>query len=70
MNQSFVQLTNLYIHNEESYRAFFFYLDDFEVFVRKHMDSLAAKLNLPDHYAAAGKCLGEERTTIWRATKK
>jgi len=69
MFEAYLKLKNAYVHDVESFRNFFFYLHDFVQLVRVDMDNTAVQYQLPDHYKAAAEALGEERTTIWRATK-
>ena len=69
MFEVFQSIKNKYVHDEESFRQFYFYLSDFNQMVRVDMDDTAVRYGLKDHYKAAADRLGEERTTIWRATK-
>ena len=69
MFDAFKSIKNKYVNDEDTFRQFFFYLDDFCIMVRKEMDETAVHLKLKDHYSAAGEHLGESRVTIWRATK-
>ena len=69
MFNAFLSIKNQYVHDEESFRHFFFYMSDFNQMVRVDMDDTATRYGLKDHYKAAGERLGEHRQTIWRATK-
>jgi len=69
MFDAFLSIKNKYVHDEESFRQFFFYMSDFNQLVRIEMDDTATQLKLKDHYKAAAERLGENRQTIWRATK-
>ena len=70
MFEAFLNIKNKYVHDEKSFRHFFFYLDEFKDLVRVDMNDTAILYKLPDHYHAAAERLGEHRQTIWRATKK
>ncbi len=67
--EAYLSIKNKYVHDEKSFRGFYLYLADFNQKVRVDMNDTAVRYQLPDHYKAAGDRLGEERTTIWRATK-
>ena len=69
MFNAFLSIKNKYVHDEESFRQFYFYMSDFNQMVRIDMDDTATRLKLKDHYKAAAERLGENRQTIWRATK-
>ena len=69
MFDAFLSIKNKYVHDEESFRQFFFYMSDFNQLVRVDMDDTAVMYGLKDHYKAAGDRLGEHRQTIWRAVK-
>ena len=69
MFEAFIHIKNKYVHDEKSFRHFFFYLTDFIQLVRVDMDNTAIKYQCPDHYKAAGERIGENRQTIWRAKK-
>jgi hypothetical protein len=69
MFDAFLSIKNKYVHDEESFRQFYFYMSDFNQMVRIDMDDTATRLKLKDHYKAAAERLGENRQTIWRATK-
>ena len=70
MNEHLVQLTDQYINDEKSYREFSYYINEHTDFARVHMNNLAIKYQLKNHYQAAATALGEHRVTIYRATKK
>ena len=69
MFDAFLSIKNKYVHDEESFRQFFFYMSDFNQMVRVDMDETAVKYQLEDHLHAAAERLGEGRVTIWRAVK-
>ena len=69
MFDAFLSIKNKYVHDEEYFRQFFFYMSDFNQLVRIDMDDPATRWKLNDHYKAAAERLGETRQTIWRATK-
>ena len=70
MFEAYQTIKNKYVHDEESFRLFFFYLDDFCQLVRVDMDETAIEYQCRDHYKTAGERVGESRQTIWRATKE
>lgn len=70
MFEAFINIKNKYVHDENSFRHFFFYLTDFNQLVRVDMDDTAIKYQCSDHYKAAAERTGENRQTIWRAKKR
>ena len=55
MFDAFLSIKNKYVHDEESFRQFYFYMSDFNQMVRIDMDDTATRLKLKDHYKAAAE---------------